>query len=51
LLLEQQEQYLIDKIEKLKALNKEHEKLKYSHISLIGKYKNFKKEYACATKD
>jgi hypothetical protein len=49
LLLEQQEEYLIDKIEKLKALNKEHEKLKHSHISLIGKHKNLEKEYACAT--
>jgi hypothetical protein len=49
LLLEQQEEYLIGKIEELKALNKEHEKLKHSHISLIGKHKNLKKECACTT--
>jgi predicted nuclease with TOPRIM domain len=49
LLLEQQEKYLIRKIEELKALNKEHGKLKHSHISLIGKYENLEKEYACAT--
>jgi hypothetical protein len=33
--LEQQEEYLIGKIEELKALHEEHEKLKHSHISLI----------------
>jgi hypothetical protein len=49
LLLEQQEEYLIGKIEELKALNEEHGKLKHSHISLIGKHKNLEKEYACAT--
>jgi hypothetical protein len=49
LLLEQQEEYLIGKIEELKALNKEHRKLKHSHISLIGKHENLEKEYACAT--
>jgi hypothetical protein len=49
LLLEQQEEYLIGKIEELKALNKEHGKLKHSHISLIGKHKNLEKEYVCAT--
>jgi hypothetical protein len=49
LLLEQQEEYLIGKIEKLKTLNKEYEKLKYSHISLIGKYENLEKKYACGT--
>jgi hypothetical protein len=49
LLLEQQEEYLIGKIEELKSLNKEHEKLNHSHISLIGKHKNLEKEYACAT--
>jgi hypothetical protein len=49
LLLEQQEEYLIGKIEELKALNKEHGKLKHSHISLIGKHENLEKEYACAT--
>jgi hypothetical protein len=47
--LEQHEEYLIDKIEALKALNEEHEKLKHSHISLIGKHENLEKEYACAT--
>jgi hypothetical protein len=41
--------YLIGRIEELKALNKEHEKLKHSHISLIGKHENLEKEYACAT--
>jgi hypothetical protein len=35
LLLEQQEEYLIGKIEELKVLNEEHGKLKHSHISLI----------------
>jgi hypothetical protein len=40
LLLEQQEKYLIDKIEKLKALNEEHGKLKHSHIFLIDKHEN-----------
>jgi hypothetical protein len=49
LLLEQQEEHLIGKIEELKALNKEYEKPKHSHISLIGKHENLKKEYACAT--
>jgi uncharacterized protein YsxB (DUF464 family) len=49
LLLEQQEEYLIGKIEEPKALNKEHEKLKHSHTSLIGKLENLEKEYACAT--
>jgi hypothetical protein len=48
LLLEQQEEYLIGKIEELKALNEEHGKLKHSHISLIGKHENLEKEYACA---
>jgi hypothetical protein len=49
LLLEQQEEYRIGKIEELKAQNEEHEKLKHSHISLIGKHKNLEKEYACTT--
>jgi hypothetical protein len=47
--VEQQEEYLIGKIEELKSLNEEHEKLKYYHTSLIGKHKNLEKEYACAT--
>jgi hypothetical protein len=47
--LEQQEEYLIGKIEELKALLEEHEKLKYSHTSLIGKHENLEKKYACAT--
>jgi nitroimidazol reductase NimA-like FMN-containing flavoprotein (pyridoxamine 5'-phosphate oxidase superfamily) len=47
--LEQQEEYLIGKIEELKALNEEHDKLKHSHTSLIGKHENLEKEYACAT--
>jgi hypothetical protein len=49
LLLEQQEEYLIGKIEELKALNNEHEKLKHSHIFLIGKHKKLEKEYTCVT--
>jgi hypothetical protein len=49
LLLEQQEEYLIGKIEELKTLNKEHGKLKHSHLSLIGKHENLEKKYACAT--
>jgi hypothetical protein len=47
--LEQQEEYLIGKIEELKALNEEHDKLKHSHTSLIGKHENLEKEYVCAT--
>jgi hypothetical protein len=47
--LEQQEEYLIDKIKELKALHEEHEKLKQSHTFLIGKHKNLEKKYACAT--
>jgi hypothetical protein len=47
--LEQQEEYLIGKIEKLNALHEEHEKLNHSHTSLIGKYENLEKKYACAT--
>ncbi len=42
--LEQQEEYLIGKIEEPKDLHEEHEKLKYSHTSLIGKHKNLKKK-------
>jgi hypothetical protein len=38
--LEQQEEYLISKIEELKALNEESEKLKRSHTSLIGKHES-----------
>jgi hypothetical protein len=49
LLLEQQEEYLIGKIEELKALKEEHENLKCSHISLIGKHENLENEYACPT--
>jgi hypothetical protein len=49
MLPEQQEEYLIGKIEELKALNKEHEKPKHSHISLIGKHENLEKEYDWAT--
>jgi hypothetical protein len=40
LLLEQQEEYLIGKIEEVKDLNKEQEKLKHSHTSLIGKHED-----------
>jgi hypothetical protein len=47
--LEQQEEYLICKIEELKALHEEHEKLKHSHTSLIIKHENLEKKYACAT--
>jgi hypothetical protein len=47
--LEQQEEYLICKIEELKSLHEEHEKLKHSHTSLIGKHENLEKKYACAT--
>jgi hypothetical protein len=47
--LKQQEEYLIGKIEELKALHEEHEKLKHSHTSLIGKHENLEKRYACAT--
>jgi hypothetical protein len=47
--VEQQEEYLIGKIEELKSLNEEHETLKHSHTSLIGKHENLEKEYACAT--
>jgi hypothetical protein len=47
--LEQQEEYLIGKIEELKALHEEHEKLKHSHTSLIDKHENLEKKYAYAT--
>jgi hypothetical protein len=47
--LEQQEEYLIGKIEELNTLNEEHEKCKHYHTSLIGKHENLEKEYACAT--
>jgi hypothetical protein len=47
--LEQQEEYLIDKIEELKALNEEYDKLKHSHTSLIGKHEKLEKECAYAT--
>jgi hypothetical protein len=47
--LEQQEEYLIGKINELKALNEEHEKLKHSHTSLIGKHEDLEKEYAYST--
>jgi hypothetical protein len=40
---EQQEEYLIGKIKEFKALCEEHEKLKHSHTSLIGKHKNLEK--------
>jgi hypothetical protein len=46
--LEQQEEFLIGKIEELKALNREHERLKYSHTSLADKHENLEL-YACAT--
>jgi hypothetical protein len=36
----QQKEYLIGKIEDLKALNEEHEKLKHSHTFLTGKQEN-----------
>jgi predicted nuclease with TOPRIM domain len=49
LLLEQQEDYLIGKIEELKDLNKEYGKLKNSHIFLIGKHENLEKKYARTT--
>jgi predicted nuclease with TOPRIM domain len=39
----------LDALSELKALNEEHEKLKHSHTSLIGKHENLEKEYACAT--
>jgi predicted nuclease with TOPRIM domain len=47
---EQQEEYLIGKIEELKDLHEEHEKLKHTHTSLIGKHENLEKKCACATK-
>jgi hypothetical protein len=47
--LEQQEEYLIGKIMELNALYEEHEKLKHSHTSLIGKHEHLEKKYACAT--
>jgi hypothetical protein len=42
--------YLVKiKIEELKALNEEHEKLNHSHNSLIDKHEKLEKDYACAT--
>jgi hypothetical protein len=46
---EQQEGYLIGKIEELKTLHEEHEKLKHSHTSLIDEHENLEKKYACPT--
>jgi seryl-tRNA synthetase len=46
--LEQQDEYLIGKIEELKTLYEDYEKLKHSHTSLIGKHENLEKKYACA---
>jgi hypothetical protein len=40
---------LIGKIEELKTLHQEHEKLKHSHTFLIDKHKNLEKKYTCAT--
>jgi hypothetical protein len=47
--LEQREEYLIGKIEELKALNEKHEKLKHSQTSLICTHEKLEKGYACAT--
>jgi hypothetical protein len=41
--LEQQEEYLIGKIEELNALTEEHVKLKHSHTYLISKHENLEK--------
>jgi hypothetical protein len=49
LILKEQEEYLIGKIEELKALHEGHKKLKHSHTSLIGKHENLEKKFACAT--
>jgi hypothetical protein len=38
--LEKQEEFFIGKMEELKALNKNHEKLNHSHTSLVGKHEN-----------
>jgi hypothetical protein len=46
---ERQEELLIEKIKELKALTKEHEKLKDSHASLVSRYENFLFEQPCAT--
>lgn len=46
--VEKQEEFLIDKIEELKALRQEYENLTKSHVSLTSKYKSLKKEHACA---
>jgi hypothetical protein len=45
--LEQQEEYLIGKIEEFKALHEEHEKLKHSYTSLISKHENLEKICLC----
>jgi hypothetical protein len=45
--LEPEKEYLIGKIEWLKALHEEHEKLKHSHTSLIGKHENLKEICMC----
>jgi hypothetical protein len=41
--LQQQEEYIIVKIEELKALNEEHEKHKNYQTSLIGKHEDLEK--------
>ena len=47
--LDQQGEFLIGKIEELKALKKQHEKLNNSYNSSIGKCEKLEKRCACAT--
>src|SRR5436190_8503586 len=47
--LDNQEDYLIKKIEELKALTEKHEKLKCSHATLVDRYAKASIELTCAT--
>ncbi len=47
--LDNQEDYLIKRIEELKALTEKHEKLKCSHATLVDRYAKASIELTCAT--
>uniref|UniRef100_K4ALG0 Uncharacterized protein n=1 Tax=Setaria italica TaxID=4555 RepID=K4ALG0_SETIT len=47
--LERQNEHLIEKIKELKALTKEHKKLKDSHASLVSMYEKLSIKHICAT--
>src|SRR6266540_7353167 len=47
--LDNQEDYLLKKIEELKALTEKHEKIKCSHATLVDRYAKVSIELTCAT--